>query len=189
MVTTDAAFGTGLFVANVNFATGANILSVTATDSLGNASPAVQLSITSDPGLVPPPVGQANQINIGTGNAQRGLVATELPRPLIAIVTDRDGNPVQGVSVRFTMMNGGGQLVGGTTTVDSATDAQGHASARYISGAEPGIQIVRADFSCDTITPAVFTVEALKGFADGATNVTGVVLDQNLRALPMCWCD
>lgn len=181
--TANAASGTGLFTATVKLITGANTLSLTATDSAGNVSPATQVSITSDPAMALPPAGQASQINISTGNAQKGLPNTELPRPLIAIVSDKTGAPVANALVRFTVAQGGGQFIDGSTTVDVATDAQGHASSRYKSGSAPGPQLIRADFTGDTLTPAIFMAEVLEATATD-TVVSGVVLDQNLRALP-----
>jgi hypothetical protein len=183
-VTTSAAFGTGLFTANIDLNVGANSLSIVAKDAAGNASPAAQVSINSNPDLDLPPAGEASQINISTGNAQKGLVSTPLPRPLIALVTDRAGNPVANVSVRFTAQVGGGQFVGGNNeSLDVNTDAQGYARATYVSGSTVGLQQIRADFSGNTLSPAVFLAEALES-SSAETTVSGVVLDQNLRGLP-----
>lgn len=183
-VTANAAFGSGLFEANVLLAEGENTLTVTARDSEGNTSPAAQVTVTSDPTLAPPPAGQPSQINISTGNTQKGLVNTELPRPFIAIVTDRAGAPTPGVSVRFRVQEGGGQFVGGADLLDVVTDEHGYARARYVCGAATRLQQVRADFAGNTVTPAVFLAEALEPDPGGETLVGGSVLDQNLRALP-----
>ncbi|MEJ7712738.1 MAG: Ig-like domain-containing protein [Pyrinomonadaceae bacterium] len=183
-VTVNVAFGTGLFATTVKLVTGANTLTVTARDAEGNSSPGAQLSITSDPTLQLPPAGQAAQINISTGNAQKGLVNTELPRPLIAIVTDRNGTPVSSIAVQFTVQEGDGRFIGGSDSLAATTDAQGHASVRYTSGAGAGPQQIRADFTGNTMTPAIFLAETLEASAEGETSVSGVVLDQNLRALP-----
>src|SRR6185369_9494256 len=121
--------------------------------------------------------------NISTGNTQKGLVNTALPRPLIAIVTDRNGTPIANVTVRFTMQAGGGRFTTGNDFVEVATDAQGYASATYTSGPTVGLQQIRADFSGNTVTPAVFVAEALEP-SGTETTVSGTVLDQNLRALP-----
>lgn len=103
-------------------------------------------------------------------------------RPLIAIVTDRSGHPVANTSVTFTVQQGGGHFAGGGLSAEAATDEQGHASARYVCGAEPGPQMVRADFAGNTVTPVVFLAEGLKASQTGITSVSGVVLDQNMRA-------
>ena len=180
-VTTTASQGTGLFVANVDLIPGANQLSVTATDTAGNVSAPTGFSITSNPNLMPP-AGQPFQINSSSGNAQHSLMGTELPRPVITLITDQTGAPVSGVNVHFTVVEGGGHFVTGAIS-DSVSDAEGHASARYISGSSPGIQIIRATFDGNTSTPAVFSAEAFAP-TTGATTVSGVVLDQDLRALP-----
>lgn len=183
-VTVNAAFGTGLFAAPVNLATGVNVLTLTAQDSSGNVSPSVQVSITSNPGMGLPPAGQPAQINISTGNAQRGLIDNELPRPLIAIVTDQSGAPLAGVLVHFAVKQGGGRFVGGSDALDATTDVHGQASVRYISGSQPGFQLVRANYAGNASTPATFTAEALQAVTSGVTSVSGVVEDQNLRGLP-----
>lgn len=183
-VTAQAAFGTGVFAANVKLSVGINNLTVTARDAENNVSPAVQVAITSNPNLELPSPGSPAQINISTGNAQKGLTNTELPRPLIAIVTDKNGDHVQGSTVRFTVQTGGGQFVTGGNIVDVQTDSLGHAAVRYISGTIAGLQQIRADFNNNLMTPAIFLGEALTAQPGAVTSVSGSVLDQNLRALP-----
>jgi hypothetical protein len=183
-VESNAAFGNGHFVANVKLSAGVNTLSVVAADSEGNSSQPAQVSILSDPSAPPPPAGQPAQINVSIGNTQKGLVNMELPRPLIAIVTDSTGAPVAGVTVKFTVQEGGGHFVGGSDTFETPTDARGYASARYVSGGAPGLQQIRSDFAGNMITPSVFLAESFEAEAGAETLVTGTVLDQNLRALP-----
>ena len=184
LVTAQAAFGTGIFAANVKLNIGVNNLTLIARDAENNSSPAAQTAVISSPNLELPPAGSAAQINISSGNSQKGLTNTELPRPLIAIVTDQTGDPVQGVPVTFTIQAGGGQFTSGGNEVQIQTDTLGHAAVRYISGAEVGLQQIRADFSNNLITPAVFLCESLAVRQNAVTSVAGSVLDQNLRALP-----
>jgi hypothetical protein len=183
-VTASAAFGSGLFTANVDLNVGTNNINIVARDAAGNLSPASQLSITSNPDLELPSAGFASQINVATGNSQRGLVNAALPRPLIALVTDREGKPVANTAVRFTAQVGGGRFtVSNNEVLDVATDAQGYARVTYVSGPEAGLQQVRADFTGNTKSPAVFLADALES-TGAETAVSGIVLDQNLRALP-----
>ena len=182
-IVTRASMGTGMFTAIVSLARGNNSFSVTAADPGGNTSAPAALSVVSDPSMQPPAAGHAAQINISTGNSQRGLIGAELPRPLIAIVTDRDGSPVANAAVRFTVQQGGGHFVGAGASLDASTDAEGRARALYVTGTASRVQQVRADFSGNAATPAVFLAEALEATA-GETTVSGVVLDQNLRGLP-----
>lgn len=184
LVEADAAIGTGLYAGLVNLSSGQNTFTVTAVDAEGNASQPVQVTIEQDPNLPLPPSGQAARINISTGDTQKGLTNLEMPRPLIAIVTDRDGHPVSSANVHFNLQFGNGAFVGGGSTLETTTDAQGHANARYVSGSVPGPQLIRADFAGNSGTPAVFIVETLSAAPTGSTTVSGIVLDQNLRALP-----
>jgi hypothetical protein len=182
-VTVTAAFGTGMFAANINLAEGENLLNIVSRDGEGNASSPIQVSITSDPNMALPPPGEPARINISTGNAQRGLVATALPRPLIAIVTDQLGNAVVNVPVNFGVMVGGGHFIGGGGSIEQTTDDDGRATVGYVSGAEPGPQQIRASFAGNSGTAAIFLAQALESQGTD-TIVTGLVLDQNLRALP-----
>lgn len=184
LATANASNGNGHFAVNIKLAAGLNNLSAVAADAEGNVSAPAQVSILSDPTAAPPPPGRPAQINVSTGNTQKGLVNTELPRPLIAIVTDSTGAPLAGVPVKFTAQEGGGHFVGGADTFDAVTDELGYAPARYVSGGAEGLQQVRSDFPSNASTPAVFLAEALAPEAGAETIVSGSVLDQNLRALP-----
>ncbi len=182
-VNAQAAGGSGLFAAHVNLVAGLNSLSAVTEDAAGNSSSPVTFTITSDPNAPPPPAGQAYQINVSTGSGQRGLNGSELPRPLIALVTDRLGDAVPNVVVTFATSHGNGTFIGGGNSVQVTTDALGHASARYTCGAVSDVYLIRADFPGNMSTPADFLAESQQAGSD-VTSVSGVVLDQNLRALP-----
>ena len=183
-VTASAASGSGLFLTSVKLNIGTNNLRVVARDADGNTSTPALVSIVSNPSLALPPVGSPALINVATGNAQKGLVNTALPRPLIALVTDRNGTPVSNAAVRFTAEGGGGRFVNGVNNYfDTTTNAQGYAQTLFIAGVSPGAQQIRADFTGNISTPAYFLAEALAA-RGGETTVSGVVLDQNLRSLP-----
>lgn len=182
--TTDALPVTGLFFARLQLGSGLNRFSVTATDDDGNVSPPATLSLESNPNLPAPAPGQPAQISSSTGNSQRGLVQAELPRPLVAFVSDRDGQPVPNVAVTFALAQGNGQFVGGGDTMIVSTNPQGYAIARFLSGATPAVQMVRADFSANRFPPATFLAETFAPAAGGVTAVAGGIYDQNLRPLP-----
>ena len=65
-----------------------------------------------------PPAPRAGRSNIvvDTGDAQTGSVSTPLPRPLIAVVVDGGNNRLANVPVTFTVMSGGGNFGGQTST-------------------------------------------------------------------------
>ena len=63
-----------------------------------------------------------------------------LPQPLVVRVTDRFGNPVEGVAVRWQVRNGGG----GVSPEEAATDAGGYAQTSWTPGFSFGRQRVWA---------------------------------------------
>lgn len=79
-----------------------------------------------------------------SGDGQTGFINTPLPQPLVALVTDRYGNPVEDITVTFRVISGGGGLsdVGGTVSpsnsVDVQTDKNGQARVVLILGPETG---------------------------------------------------
>ena len=168
----------------MNLNSGGNALNVTATDATGNSSPSVMLGITSDPQAPLPPAGQPSYLNVSLGDGQRGLVAAEFPRPFIAVVKDKSGAAVSGVTVNFSVVQGEGHFVGGGGTLAVQTDADGYARARYISGPTPGPQLIRSDMTGNLYAPLTFTGESFASTPGQVTLVTGVVRDMNLRALP-----
>ncbi len=184
-VSTVAAPGSGLFIATVNLREGGNQLSIIATDIEGNLSPRTTLFVESLAGLPTPPAGQPFQINTTSGDAQVGLIDTELPRPLVIIITDVLGTPVENIEVEFLVVHGNGKFSNGNKSFKSVTNSQGQATVRYITGPEPGIQVVYANFSGNTSTRVIFMCQVkMKSLNGGLTRVSGIVLDQNLRALP-----
>ena len=183
-ITTQAAIGTGLFLANVNLQIGNTALAVVAVDAEGNTSSTAQISILRDPNMSLPPAGQPAHVNISTGDGQRGLVNTEFPRPLVAVVKDQFGAPAQNVTVEFRVVQGGGRFVAGNDTLLLQTDADGYARAHYISGSASGLQLIRANFTGNQFSPSTFAGEALEASPNQPTSVSGVVRDMNLRALP-----
>lgn len=183
LATAEAAFGSGLFFANVNLVNGINNLSISARDKAGNNSSLISFNVTSDPTRNIPPQ-QPVKINISTNDTQKGLSGQLLPRPLIARVTDKQGVPVEAVAVKFTVVYGDGQLVGGSNELTVMTNAQGQANASYVAGVKTGIHLIRADFDENLYKSVTFTAEIFKSQVNTETSISGLVLDQNLRALP-----
>lgn len=89
------------------------------TASSGAATPAT----FHETSLAGPPATQA----ISAGNNQTALHGTQLPKPLVVVVKDQYGNPVQGVTVTFSDGGAGGSFVNSTPT----TNGVGQASATY----------------------------------------------------------
>jgi len=78
---------------------------------------------------------------IVSGDGQIGQARTALANPLVLAVADQYGNPVPGVSVAWTVEDGGGSLEASTTT----TDESGRASNRWTLGPVATTQHVRAE--------------------------------------------
>lgn len=174
-VVVEAAYWTGLFGALVSLREGTNELTMTALDDAG-MSPSVRASIERT-SAQPPHDGGPAQINISSGNAQRGLPGAPFPQPFVVLVTDRHGQPVSGVPVEFTVRYGDAFFAGKSERFAAKTDANGRTSAQLTAGKTLGIQLVRADFRGNTSSPASFDVETTQVRPDGMTSVSGLLLD------------
>ena len=99
----------------------------------------------------------ADDIEIVSGNNQRGDPGTELADPLVVEVLDEDGDVVSGVAVTFSVTAGGGSL--SDTSVD--TNSRGRAQTYLTLGDEPGRNSVRASVSgvSTTVTFAATAVD------------------------------
>lgn len=182
VVTSPADGAMGVFVVAVPLQQNAdNLLSVTATDPLGNVSNPSTVLITHDP--TAPSLG----INVISGDLQFGIVGTPLARPLIAkVMDDRTGDPVPGIAVMFSVVAGGGSVNGGGSSITKMSDANGTVSTQWTLGPEPQVeQMVVANFSQNAGMPVMFMATGLAPNPGGTTSFTGVVLTtQSLVAVP-----
>ncbi|MGA7694896.1 MAG: Ig-like domain-containing protein, partial [Candidatus Sulfotelmatobacter sp.] len=93
--------------------------------------------------------GNPTTMKIGSGNNQSAPPNTQLPKPLVVLVSDQYGNPVSGVSVTFSD-NG----ANGTFSATSVITVHGQASVNYTTGSQPGPITITA--SVPSVTPATF---------------------------------
>src|SRR5919109_1310611 len=98
------------------------------------------------------PVVPAN-IEEVTGNEQSGVVGAALPESLRVKVTDAAGNPAPGVSVTWSVLDGGGTV----SPASSRTNGSGIASAEFSLGQSAGDQHAQADATGLAGSPVVFT--------------------------------
>jgi len=75
-----------------------------------------------------------------SGEPQSGAVNTAFPTELAVRIVNQFGQPIQGATVAWTVVSGGGSVSATSTT----TDASGIAFVIYTSGATTGLVIVRA---------------------------------------------
>jgi hypothetical protein len=95
----------------------------TATATIAGAPVVVTFSITAT-------VGGPSQLSLVSGDGQAGTVGTALPQPLAVLVRDTGGNPVSGVLITWSIVDGGGSLAPTT----SLTDASGVATTAWTLG-------------------------------------------------------
>lgn len=118
--------------------------------------------------LTLPSEGEPAAMEIADGDRQNGTVGEALGEELVVLVTDRFGDPVADVVVRWTAEGGGA-----VDPAESTTDAGGRASTRRILGAEP---------------TTYFTIATVEGLSEPVTfTSTGLtarlVITSRLQAL------
>ncbi len=129
--------------------------------------------------------GVASMANIDSGNNQFGAVSQSLALPFVAVVTDAGYNRLAGVTVTFTVREGGGNI-GGTASVQRITDGDGRALALLTLGSQPGQDNnrVEAAVAGSAGLPIVFTASAKVPGDANQTSISGVVLDNTNRPIP-----
>ncbi len=129
--------------------------------------------------------GPASRISIVSGQNQAGAAGASLPRPLVVLVTDATGSPVEDVEVLFEVLSGGGSFGGGPSHA-VFTGADGRASALLTLGPAPGVNSnsVRATFMGLVDSPANFTASSRATGLAADTRVAGVVLDNAEQPIP-----
>jgi hypothetical protein len=172
------------------------------TDSNGRASVQFQVGSRSGvginevtviaPGFIGDTIFSANstvdvpaQVNIVSGEIQKGQVGAPLPEPLVAIVTDSGGNPVPNIPVIFKIEHGGGTLEG-STSVRKTTDKDGKVYAVLTLSEEEGIynNSVSASVDGPQIPPAIFVSSGVVTGNPAATTISGIVLDNAEQPIP-----
>ena len=93
----------------------------------------IPLDTTTDP--IPPP---SLTLSIVSGNGQSGEPGTALPNPLVVLVSDQNGMPVEGISVAFSITQGEGTL----STKPTITDGNGFAERTLTFGQSIGATLV-----------------------------------------------
>ena len=123
----------------------------TATATLGGTPTADTFAVTAQ-------VGGATQMKVNAGDRQTDTVGVTLPVQLSVLVQDALNNPVSGVTISWSVLNGGGS-VGPLTSV---TNASGIASTSWTlgTGMSPvdSTQLVQATGVGSPVTFTAFTV-------------------------------
>lgn len=105
---------------------------------------------------------QAAFLELVGGNGQAGFAGQPLELPLRVRVTDVSGDPVSGLAVRWTVVDGGGNV-----TSQSISDQEGLAAAEWTLGGDITEQHVTAEVRGLNIDPVTFTATAEEQPGDG----------------------
>jgi hypothetical protein len=109
---------------------------------------------------LPGAAGFEDSLRIVRGNNQAALRGTTLPLRLSVRVTDQQGRPVAGVTIRFRIASGNGS-VDGSGSVDRVSDASGLAEVQLTLGGSAGTTTVEAAYGNGSKRRAVtFTATA-----------------------------
>jgi hypothetical protein len=100
----------------------------------------------------------ATAIQMVDGDGQTGAVGAALAKPLVVLVTDQSGNPVEGVSVAWNPQGAGSVSAGATQT-----GADGKASVQRTLGSSPGEQTTTATVNGLQGSPVTFLATATDG--------------------------
>ncbi len=130
--------------------------------------------------------GVPDQINVGTGNNQRGEAGGPAREPLVAWVND-GCNGAPGVPVTFRVVRGGG-TVDGASEVTVVSGLTGHASVRLTLGPEAGNNVVEASFPGNPGAPAEFVASGLRRDENQPTTFSGLVVDNANRPIQGAKC-
>ena len=123
---------------------------------------------------------QPGALIVISGDGQIGTVQSALPAPFVVKVVDQFGTIMNGVTVTWTRLTGGGSLASSTST----TNASGLASAQYTLGSAPGEETIRASVS-GLATSVTFTANAVTGIPTAITIVSGSAQTDTVgKALP-----
>jgi hypothetical protein len=101
------------------------------------------------------------------GNEQVGIVGQQLANPLVVLVTDENGDPVEDVSVRWDP-----QGAGSVSAETVETDSDGRASVTRVLGPEPGQQTTTASVSGLEGSPVTFVATAVEGNGEAGILIT-----------------
>lgn len=113
-----------------------------------------------------------------SGNNQTGAVGTALPNPLVVRVENANGNSLSGLTVNFTVTNGGGS-VSATTAV---TDSSGEASTVLTLGTTPS-----GPNSANTVTATVSGIGSVTFTAQAAPADANAIYLENQKPGTTGW--
>jgi hypothetical protein len=125
----------------------------------------------------------ASNLALSSGDGQSGVAGTTLADPLAVRVTDDLNNPVQGITVSWTVTAGGGSVGSATST----TSSSGIATTTATLGSTGGENTFQATVAGLAGSPVTFTATGAKNIAmssgNNQTGTPGVPLPNPLAVL------
>ncbi|MBI4604569.1 MAG: carboxypeptidase regulatory-like domain-containing protein, partial [Planctomycetes bacterium] len=129
--------------------------------------------------------GLPSRILATEGASQTGIPGQALPRPLVALAVDDEGNPIPELPITFEVGSGGGSLspggggAGGASTLVVPTSAEGLAACVFTLGEQEGLNAHSATARFEGLVgiAAVYTATAKMPRNVQETAVAGVVID------------
>ncbi len=130
------------------------LISLALVGCSGGSSPTEPRMPIDVPTPTPPPAPNFQRaVSIVSGDGQTGRVGETLVEPLVARVTDEQGQALEGITVLWTLTKGDGHIPGPRITIDgqpgeatkSITDRDGLARVYLILGSTPGRHVVKAN--------------------------------------------
>ena len=109
--------------------------SYTVTASVGDSSLSGTATVETSP---PPPLPEPTTLLSISGDNQEGVTGEVLANPFVVEVRDENGDPLEGVAVRFVVLTGAGSLSATTST----TDPNGRVESTLTLGSDPGANTV-----------------------------------------------
>ena len=131
--------------------------------------------------------GGATAIVVDSGDQQVGVAGQELPRPLVAVVTDAGHNRLEAVPVKFTVVKGSGGFRNGLQEIVIETDSDGRAIVPFRLDAQEGTAANVVTAKIDALPEGPSAAFTATGWAAGEasqTAVKGVVLDNSNQPIP-----
>ena len=176
---------------------------VVVTDAAGRASTRFTLGtragvgspvvVASSPGfqgtavfLATALAGEPALVVVDSGNQQVGIAGRPLPRPLVAVVTDRGYNRLAGAAVRLKVVQGQGRLADGLPEALLFSDSDGRVIVPLTLDPEEGIanNVVEARIEGLDASPIASFIASGRAAGDPvATSISGVVLDNSNQPL------
>ncbi len=126
--------------------------------------------------------GPSAYLVVDSGDQQVGIAGQDLPRPLVAVVTDVGHNRLEGAAVKLSVVKGRGHFSNGLQEALAFSDSDGRVILSFTLDPEEGIanNVVEARIEgLDESPLASFVASGRAAGAPAATSVSGVVLDNS----------